>query len=218
LGSFTYLDNFKIAYKFAIQVIIGLIPYVYDTERLIRIRGEDEEERQIPINAMEDFVSGSGFDKDDEGFSKPKTNEGYYNDLTVGKYDVVVSMGKPYQTTREELHDMLVAVSGHGEILNSPFFDVIIETMDMPDGDKMVKRMQEIREQSSKPDPAAALEAEKIQADIMAKVAEVARKEFDTKAKFFLGLLGLDIKDIAAKADAINKLKLAEGDTGGDNS
>ncbi len=63
-----------------------MIPAVYDTKRVIRILGENDEEKQVVINNV--MVNmGQQFQT---------------NAMTVGKYDVRVSVGPTYQSKREE--------------------------------------------------------------------------------------------------------------------
>ncbi|GAG07964.1 unnamed protein product, partial [marine sediment metagenome] len=52
-GSYTYTDNFQSALIHSTKIILDLIPYVLDTERVIRILGDDDSEKEIPINARE---------------------------------------------------------------------------------------------------------------------------------------------------------------------
>ena len=65
-----------------------MIPRIYDAERVIRIRGEDESISAAKVNGVE---------------QDPETGvQRVINDLTVGKYDVTIAAGPSYTTQRQE--------------------------------------------------------------------------------------------------------------------
>jgi hypothetical protein len=91
-GSYLYIDNFARAVRQTGNIINDLIPHVYDTERTIRIMGEDGKIDVLEINKAQ------GVD--------PKSGEtSYAQDITVGSYDVVAEMGPSYTTKREEARE-----------------------------------------------------------------------------------------------------------------
>ena len=146
LGSYTFTDNFQVAYVYSLKVIIDLIPYVYDTERIIRIRGEDDKETAIPINAtpnspimqgqqfQEEYISGA-----EEGVTE------YINDMTVGKYDVTVTIGPAYDTQRQEVLAVLMELVGAIPQFGPATVDLIIQYIDIPKvHDELIKRAKKI--------------------------------------------------------------------------
>lgn len=50
VGSVVYIDNFNLAVQQAGRIIVDLIPHIYDTERMIRILGEDGKMDPLQIN------------------------------------------------------------------------------------------------------------------------------------------------------------------------
>jgi hypothetical protein len=88
-GSYLYIDNFARAVRQTGNIINDLIPHVYDTERTIRIMGEDGKIDVLEINKAQGH--------------RPETGETVFaHDITVGSYDVVAEMGPSYTTKREE--------------------------------------------------------------------------------------------------------------------
>ena len=86
---YTFVDNFNIAVIFTGQILLDMIPRVYDTERVVRLRGSDGKEKAISLNrVILDYET-----------MLPVT----INDMTVGKYDFVVTTGPTYQTKRQEI-------------------------------------------------------------------------------------------------------------------
>jgi len=126
VGTFLYIDNFARAIRRTGQIIVDLIPHVYDTERTIRIMGEDGRIDVIEINKAE----GLG----DSGQ--------YVNDITVGSYDVVAQMGPSYTTKREEAKDGMIAfvqaVPKAGELI----LDLLAKAQDWPMADDIAKRLR----------------------------------------------------------------------------
>jgi hypothetical protein len=75
------------------QILLDLIPHIYDTERRIRIIGADGSESLVDIN-------------------KPQIESGQekvQNDVTVGAYDVTLDTGPSYATRRQEAQDGMKA-------------------------------------------------------------------------------------------------------------
>lgn len=124
-STFHFIDNLSRAIRHTGKILIDLIPKVYNSERMVRVLGQD---------GKADMVKLTG----EEGAHSP--DSGIYN-LTLGKYDLVVKTGPSYSTQREEAANMLTElVRANGEL--APIVaDLIIENMDVPGGDKLVKRL-----------------------------------------------------------------------------
>ncbi len=137
VSNFEYADNLGISVQHAGRVMVDLIPKIYDTERIVRILDEEEREQFVPINqtAMGDR-------------GKPVL----VNDLTVGKYDITITIGQSQLTRRLEAADSMfefVKVMPETAALVMP---ELIEAMDWPGKDKISRRLQEAQ-QPPPPDP-----------------------------------------------------------------
>lgn len=101
VANYDYQDNITRAILFTGIVVNDLIPHIYDTERQIRILGEDGSEEFLSVN-------------------KPVWNEAEQkwktvNDLRQGKYDVSITTGPSYTTQRMETLDaMMQLAQGNG--------------------------------------------------------------------------------------------------------
>ncbi len=123
-----FFDNLRKAVEHAGRIIVDLIPKIYDTERYIRIVNPDESEELIKINQL---------------VIDPETGEQMImNDLTVGKYDVVVEAGTSYATKREQsLQQIIELIRVYPDIV--PFVaDMLIEAMDLPKKDVIIERLR----------------------------------------------------------------------------
>ena len=92
-GTFVYIDNFNMAIQRTGQILLDLIPHIYDTERRIRIIGADGSENLVDIN-------------------KPQMMDGaetVLNDVTIGAYDVTLDTGPSFSTRRQEAQDGMKA-------------------------------------------------------------------------------------------------------------
>lgn len=92
-GTFVYIDNFNMAIQRTGQILLDLIPHIYDTERRIRIIGADGAENLVSINKPQ-MVDGQ---------------ETVQHDVTVGSYDVTLDTGPSYATRRQEAQDGMKA-------------------------------------------------------------------------------------------------------------
>jgi hypothetical protein len=126
-GTAHYSDNLTITLHHLGRVLCDLIPKIYDSERTVRILGQDEKESFVEINKA---VLG------DDG--QPTL----VNDMTTGKYDVKVKVGPSYNTARAEAANGMLqfvqAVPAAGPIIG----DLIAKTQDWPGADEISARLK----------------------------------------------------------------------------
>jgi hypothetical protein len=122
-ATFVYIDNLEDAIETTGRMLIDLIPHYYSENRVIRLLGEDGE--------VEKF----------EEINKILPDGKKWNDVTRGKYDVVVNTGPAYATRRQEAADKLMQLSQNEQIaaLGS---DILVRAMDVPLGDKLADRLK----------------------------------------------------------------------------
>lgn len=196
LGSYPYTAKFEIALKYEARVVIGLIPYVYDTERIIRIRGEDDEERTVPINYRPDAPELADFEDKD----KVKTGN-WINDLSIGKYDVRVSIGPSYTTQRQEAAEQLIDLISAVPDIGRAAIDIIVENLDLPGAQKLVKRLKKLipadlrepEEGEEQPEPQIDPETQAKLMEINLKTMEQQRKNFETAVESIKTMMETDM-------------------------
>ena len=81
-----YADNMVKAILQCGKVMVEMIPRVYDGQRVLRIVGEDNQEKAVIVNQI--MIGPDG----------PVIQ----NDMTSGRYDVRVSVGPSHQTAKQE--------------------------------------------------------------------------------------------------------------------
>src|SRR3954453_6752764 len=129
VGSYLYIDNFARAVRQTGNIINDLIPHVYDTERTIRIMGEDGRIDVMAINKAEGIDPESG----DTVFA---------HDITAGSYDVVATMGPSYTTRREEAKDGMTSFIQAAPQTAPLILDLIAKAQDWPMADAIARRMR----------------------------------------------------------------------------
>jgi len=171
-GNFAYSDAMEIALTWTGKILIELIPKIYDTARVVRILGEDGSEDQVQIN--QEFVDKA-------------TGEQRIHDLSVGKYDVAVSIGPSYQTQREEAADgMLQLFNFMPDPHKIASADIIVKNLDWPGASELEKRFKRLLPPgmadeggppppAPPPDPMQILALEKEKAEIQKTLIEVQK-------------------------------------------
>jgi Phage P22-like portal protein len=132
LANFHLSDNLGRAIRHLGRVMISGFPKIYDTERVMRILGIDGKAQTVTINQQLPQP------KEDPKTGAIKT---VLNDLTVGKYDVVVSSGPAYNTAREAATDAMLQVGQNWPDIYGIAGDKIIGGMDFPGADKIAERV-----------------------------------------------------------------------------
>lgn len=128
LTTMHFMDNLERSFKQAGLVISELIPLIYDTPRTIQILGEDEAPKIIQINKQH---------TDEKGKS-------HNYDMTAGKYDVVVTMGKAFSSKRMESFDMMQQVIQSSPESFPMIADIFFRNSDMAGADQLAERFHKM--------------------------------------------------------------------------
>ena len=126
-ANFAYIDNLSRAIRHSARVIIDLIPKIYDTERVVEIMGMDGQKKLEKIN---------GARVNDDGMVEP------VNDLTTGRYDLVVDVGPSYTTKRIEALNMMVEIAKMNPAIMQIAGDLIVKSMDWDGADAIAERLK----------------------------------------------------------------------------
>lgn len=121
-----YVDNLSKAIAQCGRIIVSMIPSIYDTQRSIRILGEDQAEKIVEINRPVMTEYG------------PQR----INDLSRGVYDVVVKTGPGYSTRRQEAADAQLQFVQSMPDIAQYVMDIIAQNMDWPGADEFAERLR----------------------------------------------------------------------------
>lgn len=146
VGSYEFTDNYREAYKLTVQILLDMIPSVYDTERTVRTLGVDGKAKMQPINppappppgmrqAQQPGMPGApppDADEDDQPI-----------DLQDGsKYDVEITMGPAYSTARKQAVDTLLSLTQAVPMFGDLAPDIIAKNLDVQGADELETRVR----------------------------------------------------------------------------
>ncbi|MDO9527919.1 MAG: portal protein, partial [Syntrophales bacterium] len=144
-GTYTFVDNLTRAIVYAGRQIIDLIPKIYDTQRALTIMGEDGEQSIVQVNVPE--LDGMG-------------NAGLANDLSVGKYDLIASVGASFGSKRQETVAMMLESMQYAPAIAHIISPLIFKYADFPGAQEIyaeiktqVEKMQEGEQGGNKKGP-----------------------------------------------------------------
>jgi len=197
VGTYHYGDNLARAIRHLVRMIVDIAPKIYDTERVLRIIGEDGETNMVQVNPNQPepvrrIVNEQGI------VVRKIYNPG------VGKYDVRVVTGPGYATKRQEAMEAMAQLLQGNPQLWQVAGDLFVKNMDWPGAQELAKRFQKtidpkILEQG---DESPALQAAQQQIQAMAaemenmfnmlqqvnmsmEARDVAVKEFEAQIKAY---------------------------------
>lgn len=126
MTNFHYYDNLVRSIRQTGRILLDLIPHIYDSQRVLRIIGEDGKGEMVTIN--EKTVDELGVEK-------------ILNDVTVGQYDVVMETGPGYNSKRQEAVDSMMTLLTADPNLMAQAGDLIFRNMDFPGADIVADRL-----------------------------------------------------------------------------
>jgi hypothetical protein len=153
VGTFVYAYKLNRAIELSAKIMNSMIPTLYDTERDVRVRNIDDTETVVPINttvkaAIEKMQK---YPQTYKGMNPIKLVEMYQrgddmaklNDITEGKYEVVVTIGPSYATARQEASQQMMSLINSVPSIGKIGADLIIEgIMDNSQGEKLASRIR----------------------------------------------------------------------------
>ena len=122
LTNFDYYDNLTRSIAHIGKICLDLIPKIYDTERVMRIIGDDGKPELLTIN-QRDSVGR------------------VLNDISVGQYDVVMETGPGYNSKRQEAVDNMLPLLSAAPELMKVAGDLVFRNMDWPGADIIADRL-----------------------------------------------------------------------------
>lgn len=128
--TYNFPDNMAKGIRRTWEILIDLIPNIYDAERELRIVGADGAEDYKRVNQIV-------FD--------PQTGQSLrVNDMTVGRYDVTITVGPSFATLRQEAAEVYGELGAKNPALMQVAGDLVFKSLDYPYADEIAKRWQTI--------------------------------------------------------------------------
>jgi len=126
VATFHFGDNLNKSITHVGKILVCAIPEVYDTARVLRIIGEEDEAKEVGIN-------GKMVKDQEETF-----------DLRKGKYDTKVVTGASFTTKRQEAAQFFTSIVEKQPQLMEVMGDLLFKNMDFAGAQGMAKRMEKI--------------------------------------------------------------------------
>jgi hypothetical protein len=200
VSTFHFIDNMARAIRHTGRIIIDLVPHVYNTERVIRVMGEDGKEQAVKVNGPTEQTDRKGQPVVDETGQTVMA----MHDLTTGKYDVTVTTGPSFTTRREEaayqMTEMMRALPASAPILGKH----LAKNMDWPGADEIAEEL-EAASGGAKIPP----EVEQMIAEGKQRIAELEQQVTQMESDRSLDEAELMQKQQQAEVEAQNKIKIA---------
>lgn len=169
-GNYIFLDNLNRAIEHEGRIILDMIPRVYDTPRVVRVRQIDGEGDFVQVNQ--------------------DTPNGRMADITRGQWDVTVKAGPSYQTQREEFVNSLYDASRAYPNLWQVAGDLLVQNMEWPSSEKIAERLRKTMpaqlladEPGEIPEQPPTPEQQLQQFELQVREAEAKAKMQDAEAK-----------------------------------
>lgn len=192
-GAFVYSDNLQKSIQYTGEILVDLIPRIYDTARTVRV---------LNIDGSSDLVEINQDNRISQSIEDTQTGKKVLvNDLTIGKYDVVTDSGPSFLTKRQESASQLIELSAANPLVAQLGLDIIARNLDINDSEELHDRIRrqmiqagtveptedEIEElglnQPQKPDPTQAALLDNILMDTEEKKSRIENKDADTISK-----------------------------------
>lgn len=224
-GTIVYRDNFTRAIRQIGKIVIDLIPHIYDTQRTIRVMGEDGKIDLMQINQERDEAGMPIVD--------PVTGEPIVlNDMAAGAYDVIAEAGSSFATKREEASANMLEFMKTMPDTAPLVGDLVAKVQDWPMADKFAERLHaalppaiieaekakeaEEKGQQLPPDPQAEMAAQAQQAQLQLGMADLEAKAAESQEKARAAKANADKAEADAETARVNTLlakqKLGQGE------
>lgn len=123
ISSYEFMDNLAESKRFTGEILVNMIPTVYDGERIVRILGIDDKEDFVTINQR--LPDGT-----------------LLNDMSQGRFDVAVDVGPAYTTQRQQSADNLLKLAQASPTVQQIASDLIAKVMDFEGADELERRLR----------------------------------------------------------------------------
>ncbi len=135
IGSFHYADNFARSLRRTGEILIDLIPQVYDTPRVLTILREDDKEETVRLDPHAAQPAAETVDP-----ANPGRRLKIYNP-TYGKYGVTVTIGPSFATKRIEASESMMDFAKALPQAAMSIADLIAKNQDWPGAEEIAARL-----------------------------------------------------------------------------
>lgn len=198
ISHFQYYDNQTRAIAHTGRILLDLIPHYYSEARMQRIIGDDGVPQTVGINQFD-----------------PALNK-IANDVTVGRYDVVMDTGPGYETKRQEGAEGLLDLmkTPMAEPLIKVAADLIARNLDVPGATELADRLAPLTPQGlEKAIKSLPKEAQGIVTSMQQQLTQAQQtiQQLELEIKYKMGVEHL--KSVTKVHDTETRAETAQRDT-----
>ncbi|MBL4869824.1 MAG: hypothetical protein JKX72_02595 [Robiginitomaculum sp.] len=127
-GMYIFEDNKSKSIDYTAEILLDLLPRIYDTARQERIVSMDGETEDVQINeTVRDKQTGE---------------EVLVNDLSLGKYDSVTETGPAFATQRQESAQQIIELIGTSPTFEGLALDLVAKDLPILESKELTKRVR----------------------------------------------------------------------------
>lgn len=134
VSTYHYGDNLANGIRFGGVILVDLIPLYYGKRKVARILGEDGKDSFVRLNSDQQEAVES-VEGEDGAIEK------IYN-LSVGKYDVAITVGPSYTTKRLESQDFMTSLAQAYPDIMAKAGDIVIRNFDVAGAEMIADRLK----------------------------------------------------------------------------
>lgn len=207
VANYNFGDNMTKFVRRRHEILIDLIPKVWDTPRQIRVLGKDGAEKLVRLNEVD-----------------PVTGE-VIHDLSAAKFDLVVTQGPNFATQRQEAAETYMGMQQTNPLLAQGAPDLIFKALDLPYAQEIAERMKALlpppiqamlnKDKPQAPEVVAAMQQiEQMQAQIqeqaqLVEQEQAAATDASTQATKEQAKIAVDAANLKVQEAQLNQ-KIAE--------
>lgn len=129
-GMYIFEDNKSKSIDYTAEILIDLVPRIYDTPRQERIVAQDGETEDVQVN---------------ETVIDQQTGEAVLvNDLSLGKYDVVTETGPAFATQRQESAQQIIELIATSPQFEALAMDLVAKDLPILESKELTKRIRKV--------------------------------------------------------------------------
>jgi hypothetical protein len=133
IGAAHYVDNLAQSLRRCGEILVEIIPKIYNERRVVTILREDDKEEQVRVDP--NLMKPTGEEKKRDGKSRKLFNP------TFGKYGVTVTIGPSYATKRIEASENMMAFMRALPNTAALVADLLAAEQDWPGAEKIAARL-----------------------------------------------------------------------------
>lgn len=133
IGAFHYVDNLAQSLRRCGEILVEIIPKIYNERRVVTILREDDAEEQVRIDP--NHMKATGQEQKRDGKIRRLFNP------TIGKYGVTVTIGPSYATKRIEASENMMAFMRALPNTAALVVDLLAAEQDWPGAEKIAARL-----------------------------------------------------------------------------